>query len=74
MRVTGRVLPVLGHDDWQVEPVLVDRGTGVREWFEACHRDQVFYRENRAGLIRLLRSNGLRLDGFVEIEPEEGCE
>lgn len=43
MRVTGRVLPVLGHDDWQVEPVLVDRGTGTLEWFEVRHRDQVFY-------------------------------
>ena len=68
------MLPVLAYRDWQVEPVLVDRGTGMREWLEVRHRDHVFYCADHTELCRLLDGNGLLLDDFAEIEPEDGCE
>jgi hypothetical protein len=68
------VLPVLAHRGWQIEPVLLDRGTGMRELVEVRHGEQVFYCAGREELIMLLDSNGRRLDEFVQIEPEDGCE
>jgi hypothetical protein len=68
------VLPVLAHDSWQVEPVIVDLGVGLREYFEVRHHDQIVYCSDRAGLIALLRNNNLQFENFREIEPEDGCE
>jgi hypothetical protein len=69
------VLPVLTHADWQVETVLLDRGTGVREWIEVRHDNTVQYCANRAGLLQLLHRHGLRFADFGAVDTvEDGCE
>lgn len=74
MRVTGQVLPVLGHADWQVETVWLDRGDGIGEWIEIRHGNAVNYVRTRPELLQLLQRHGLRYGDFIEIQAEDGCE
>ena len=54
------MLPVLVHGDLKVEMVIVDLGTGLREWTEVREGDQVEYCAERAELLRVLHRRGSR--------------
>ena len=74
MRVTDGVLPVLGHENWQVETVLLDRCAGLREWIEVRHDGQTEHVADQAALIELLQRHGLLYTDFVPVDTDDGCE
>lgn len=74
-RVTGEVLPVYVHPGWQIEEVLLDRGTGLRSWWEARHGGAVSYCASRAELDLWLHDHGLTLSRFAVLDTvDDGCE
>ena len=75
MRVTGLVLPVLAHADWQVETVIIDLGTGLREWIEVRHDGQRIYVGTAAERNAVLRTHGINPADLVEVDTiDDGCE
>ena len=74
MRVTGQVLPVLEHGEWQVETVEIDLGSGLREWIELRHGDQIAYAATDDERDALLLEHGVNPADLAEVEPEDGCE
>lgn len=75
MRVTGRVLPVLVRDGWQVETVVVDLGTGLREWIEIRHNGNRLYCATAVERDVVLGEYGLRIGDFAEADTvDDGCE
>jgi hypothetical protein len=69
------VLPVLVHGDLQVETVIVDLGTGPREWTEVREGDQVEYCADLAERLRMLHRRGLRYADLVAVDRiDDGCE
>lgn len=53
------MLPVLVHQQRQVETVELDLGTGLREWIEVRHDDTRWHVAALADRDRLLRENGV---------------
>ncbi|MGI5214927.1 hypothetical protein [Plantactinospora sp. CA-290183] len=75
MGLTGGVLPILVHRDWQVETVWLDRDDGLREWIEVRHGERIYHCESIAELHRLLHQRGLDLAEFREVDTvDDGCE
>jgi hypothetical protein len=69
------VLPVLAHAGWQVETVSVDLGTGLREWIEIRHGDEIAYAATVAKRDVLLRDHGINPADLTAVETiNDGCE
>lgn len=68
------MLPVLAHNNWQVETVAIDLGTGLREWIEIRHGDQRMYCATTAERDVVLREHGIDPGDLADVEPEDGCE
>jgi hypothetical protein len=59
----------------QVETILVDLGTGMREWIEVRQGHQVEYCTDRTELLQLLCRRGLRYEDLVAVDTiDDGCE
>jgi len=75
VRVTGQVLPVYQHPGWQIEQILLDRGTGLREWWEIRHRDTITCLRDRGEVNRMLADHHLNLSVFTPTDvADDGCE
>lgn len=69
------MLPVLVHGDLQVETVILDLGTGVREWIEVRDGDRVEYCVDQAQLLQVLYRRGPRYADLVPVDTiDDGCE
>lgn len=75
MRVTGRVLPVYQHPGWKIEQIWLDRGTGLREWWEIHHGDTRTYLPSRGEVNRMLADHHFNLGVFTPTDVvDDGCE
>lgn len=76
MSVTGQVLPVLAHREWQVETMIVDLGTGMRDWIAIRRGDETLaYVATVAERDLLLREHGVDPARLSEDPtPDDGCE
>ena len=73
--MTGRVLPVYVCQGWQVESVVVDLGTGLREWIEVRNGPDRLYCATPAERDVVLREYDLKMSDFVEAGTvDDGCE
>ena len=75
VRVTGWVLPVHVYAGWQVETMPLDLGTGLREWVEVRHGEDVWHCADRVEAARLLARQGVDLRRFAQVDTiDDGCE
>jgi hypothetical protein len=73
--VTRGVLPVLVHGEWQVETVMLDLGSGMREWIEVRGYGSVQHCDGCCALQQLLQHHRLSLADFAEVDTtDDGCE
>jgi hypothetical protein len=70
------VLPVYVHAEWQVEEVLLDRGDGLRSWWEIRHGDDATLEcRTTAEVDRYLTGHGLALHQLTPTDTiDDGCE
>ncbi|MFI5895669.1 hypothetical protein ACIA5D_36795 [Actinoplanes sp. NPDC051513] len=73
--MTGQVLPVLTHADWQVETILIDLGNGLREWIEIRHDNEIAYAATVAERDVVLREHGINPADLTAADTiDDGCE
>jgi hypothetical protein len=69
------LLPLLAHADWQVEIVIADLGTALRESIEVRHSDHRLYCTTALQRDVVLREHSLDLRDFTETDvDDDGCE
>jgi hypothetical protein len=69
------VLPILAHADWQVETVVIDLDTGLREWIEIRHGDEVAYAATVDERDVILREHGINPVDLAAVDTiDDGCE
>jgi len=76
VRVTGQVLPVLEHQQWQVETMHLDLGTGLRPWIEIRHgEDELWHVATVAERDAVLREHGVDPAALKSVDViDDGCE
>jgi hypothetical protein len=63
------------HQQWQVETVELDLGTGLREWIEVRHSDARWHVATLGERDRLLRERGVDPADLREQDiVDDGCE
>ena len=69
------MLPVLVDGDWQVEAVIVDLGSGLREWIEIRNETAAMYVSTVADRDRVLRAHGVNPARLIAVDTiDDGCE
>lgn len=75
MRVTGVVLPVYAHNGWQVETMMIDLGSSMRERIEIRHGEEIAYAATIAERDVVLREHGIDPARLAEVDAiDDGCE
>jgi hypothetical protein len=69
------VLPVYELGGWQVERVMLDRGDGLRAWWEIRHDGTSEYCRDRTAVRVMLAGHGLEFGRFGAVDTiDDGCE